>query len=163
MAAVALYVLLYFSSNLVFSSESSEKKARELIESLATNATVQKEAYAPGEKILLQLTIKNISQKDITLRKYPPLGLFNIVVTLPNGKKAPPTLYGNQLSMLSPFASNSIVLSPKKEYTKTIDINRYFDMTMPGKYGISVNLRTSLGNDNRNPAPAQFISLQITE
>lgn len=160
-------ILLYSCYCLVVEAKPLEKKmirkTGKPVGDLAMSVEVSKESYEFGETILLTVVLKNVGEKQFRTRKTSALGMFKINVILPDGKKAPLTLFGKKHALGSAFASGFIVLSPKEEYSASIHLARYFDMTLSGKYSIDVSKKVSVGNDGKATVSSPSLTIAILE
>ena len=68
----------------------------------AISIAVEKEKYITGDKIILDIAVKNVSDHDVKSLVSYPLALFRIRVLLPDGHKAPLTMWGRREVLDSP-------------------------------------------------------------
>ena len=103
-------------------------------------ARYDKASYKPVEPITLTAVFRNNGMTNASYYSESLYGMFGFHVIMPDGKGAPLTEYGKR-AMLGPQVSRStlwLVLKPGEEQTYTFVVNRFYDMSMDGKYKISV-------------------------
>ena len=64
------------------------------VEGQALSITTEKAAYAPAERIVLNVCFKNVGRRDVEVVIMDPRRIYHIDVLLPDGKPAPLTLFG---------------------------------------------------------------------
>lgn len=97
---------------------------------------------SPGHLVKVVITLKNNSTALIAIPESNAATDFAVSVTLPNGKPAPPTLYGTQQVDKALIGSMRLLeLQAGESHEVQIPISRLFDMTLPGRYGIKVARR----------------------
>jgi hypothetical protein len=107
------------------------------------------EQYHFGDLINLQVILQNLTRKELVFGDgghFP----YEISLTLPNGKPAPLSLWG-QMESSSPKAYvRNVSIHLAAGETKTDDLsmlNRRFDMTLEGQYTIVVRRRLPSESD----------------
>lgn len=109
------------------------------VEGQRLSISAEKRTYCPGERIFLNICFQNVGQTDVEITVCRPLGVFEINVLLPEGKPAPFTLKGKRSYDNSSMGSMSArVVKPQEQICTDIELNRLFDMTLNGKYSVTV-------------------------
>jgi hypothetical protein len=125
-----------------FAGSESEKTVERTwgtaVEGQALSAMTEKAAYAPGERIILNVSFKNVGREDVKIVQTNPLALYHVSVLLPDGKPAPLTLFGKGTANCPIFARSVGTLRPGQETSATLPLSRLFDFTLSGKYTVSV-------------------------
>ena len=127
------------------------------IEGYTLSVHTEKNVYAPLEKVNLRITIKNVANDDVKILKESALSAYKLEVILPDGKKAPMTLYGEGAlkpdNVVTPSAAG--ILKPNEEFTSSLLVNILYDMTLEGDYKISVTTMVSKRENAK-----EFIAIQ---
>ena len=113
------------------------------------NLDTEKPQFAIGEPIDLRVSLHNVSRDKVRTGSLAYLGC-RIEVLLPNGKPAPLTLWGEKLihPMWVSAGSNTIELYRGEVWDEELrDLNRAFDMTLSGKYMITVHRMVTSSSD----------------
>ncbi len=105
--------------------------------SLSTN----KQQYQFGEQIDLHITLENADRDYLVLAEgyWVP---YKLEITAPNLRDAPPTLWGQAEQRGEALGGSARVYKLSKGQTRAEDfvmLNRYFDMSLNGKYSIVVH------------------------
>jgi len=108
------------------------------LQGYAISITANKAVVAPGESIILTISLKNVGTEDMRILRQH-LAHYDIEVLGPDGVKVPLTLYGERILEGSRESGNSTtILKPGEESSVGIPLNRMFDFTLAGKYAVSV-------------------------
>jgi hypothetical protein len=121
-------------------TKSAEKKWGEAVEGQALSISSEKPAYAPGEAIVLDITFKNVGQKVVYHSLTHPMMIYDVDVTLPDGKPSPLTLYG-EFGGDRRGSGTARTLKPGEDMSAQIDLTRHFDITLAGTYTVSLATR----------------------
>jgi hypothetical protein len=129
------------------------------VEGQAVSIATDKSAYAPSERIGLNIRFKNVNKTDLPIRWTYPLQLYEVSVSLvegphrralydteegptrvlPDSGHVPHTLYGKLKYESSRGGSvSSVKLKPNNYRESWIDLTRLFDMSLEGKYVVTV-------------------------
>jgi Carboxypeptidase regulatory-like domain len=106
-----------------------------------TIAAAQSNVMA-GDPIKIAIRMKNISDHDITMvavggNTQAELN-YEIIARVKNGEMLNETIYGKGLKGGVAGSRKLFTLKPGAEITETSDINKLYDMSMPGEYVIQV-------------------------
>lgn len=100
------------------------------------------------QPVLLRLTIKNVTKKDLEVHEALPRREFEINVKNSRGETVPLTDYGQQLygkhlfvTRRLGFKSRDIKVAPGEERQETIDIAKLRDLSVPGTYYVKAMRR----------------------
>jgi hypothetical protein len=108
-------------------------------EGQAISIMTKKATFASGELVVLTISLRNVGSQDTKIITQAPLGSYDIEVLGRNGEKVPLTLRGKVESETVGYGSSSVTLLKKgQECTVEVPLNRLFDMSLPGKYTVSV-------------------------
>ena len=118
--------------------EESKREWGEAVEGQAISISSEKATYAPGERIVATLSIKNAGRQDVDVTTAAFLMLYDITVLLPDGKEAPLTLFGKRVteSSRSGGSVSSQVLKPGEQISLEFDLSTLFDFSLDGKYTV---------------------------
>jgi hypothetical protein len=109
------------------------------IDGQAISISTLKAAYSPEEHVVLQISYKNVGK--IPLRTYYmlfPFWNYHINITGPDGTKVGLTRFGSQLLEVKGGSAVIRTLKPGEEVLMTIPLSRCYDLSLNGKYCISV-------------------------
>lgn len=113
----------------------------------------RKQNYSPGDAVMLAVVLRNDGQHSVWHVLLHPLVEYKIEVLLPDGKRAPLTLYGQLLTEASRnTGAAKHELRPGEEIQQTYVLSQLYDMTLPGEYRI-----TATGNAFRDKRNAESI------
>ncbi len=111
----------------------------EATDGLAISIVTPRAVYGPHERIVLTISLKNVSNDDKRIGQTSPLTLYDVEVLAPGKNKTPFTSYGkNRLENSREAGVRGSVLRPGEVTSVDIDLNRLFDLTLPGPYTVSV-------------------------
>lgn len=96
-------------------------------------------SYRYDQPIPLQLVLKNVGKKPVTVNFTGSLMMYRFDVRGPNGKPVPLTLEGKRQSNFAPqFELVTASLGPGRSDVGGIAmLNRYYDMTRLGEYTVT--------------------------
>ena len=109
--------------------------------------------YSNGQPVLLTITLKNAGTNDINVVYVPaenPFRVYDIQVTSQDGKLVPTTAVGEGL-IAGTKQAGSFTMTPLKaqgETSVTLVLDKYFNLTLPGRYDILVTREVRLGESN---------------
>ncbi|BCM92343.1 hypothetical protein IAD21_04222 [Abditibacteriota bacterium] len=129
--------LMFLPSVSVRAQQTDDGKNPE-VAGFALITSIDKASYKPTEPIILDMKLKNQRTTNVAYWTGSPFSIFNISVTAPNGAPASLTEYGKQ--KMGPITGSHFgrILKPGDEITGQFLLNRLYDMTLSGKYKISV-------------------------
>ena len=127
-------------------SDSTNKWGPEL-KGMQMSATILERAtFKVGQPVTLAVAIKNISDKEVVLGMLiSDVGSFDIAVEyigggMTQGGRVPTTNYGKwRLAAYDASKNFAIRLKPRETRSYRFPIHRMYDMTLAGKYSITVN------------------------
>jgi len=121
-------------------------------ESLKITIVAAQNSVNAGDPIEITVTMKNMSDHDITMGKWVGISQaelnYEIIVKGKNGEMPNETGYRKAIKEGHIHGSRQhITLKPGEERTETSNINKLYDLSMPGEYAIQVEkeLPTSEG------------------
>lgn len=106
--------------------------------SVATRGAEQ-ELLTAGEPVWVKVTLKNLGKSPIGVEDLQPGGDFEVLVTAPDGSRAPLTRAGKSLVEArkeSEGSRRAKFLEQGESLTKYIQVSCFFDMTVGGRYTI---------------------------
>src|SRR5262249_21543663 len=117
-----------------------QSHAQEL--SLKITIVAAQNSVKAGDPIEITVTMKNMSDHDITMvavgsNSKAELN-YEIIARDKNGEMLNETIYGKGLKGGVAGSRKLFTLKPGAEITETSDINKLYDMSMPGEYVIQV-------------------------
>lgn len=121
-----------------------------------------KSRYMIGERIILYVSLKNMSKQDVEIMQTEPIQTYKngIEIIIPAKKTAPLTLYGKDRVTWG----GSVIgytLKSGEQVTDSLYLNRLFDMTFTGEYKISVSRVVSKRNNNKESSVIKSNSITI--
>jgi hypothetical protein len=135
---------------------------------LAMSIATDKSTYAPGERVILDLLLRNVGESDVNVSSLDMFLGFRIIVSLPDGKTVPYSRWGKQRRTSANEREGSrfgAPFAPGQQLECKINLSRLFDFTEEGKYRIVVN-RTSIVAQLAHKPPAgtsNVIEIEIAE
>jgi hypothetical protein len=122
--------------------DAQNQKWGKAIEGQAISIATSKTVYTSGEPIILKINFKNTGHNEVLFVRRLPLAVYDVTVLMPDGTKAPLTLFGTR-RFGSRSGGSKIIdsLKPGEQVRSEIELNRVFDMTIDGKYLVSVQRR----------------------
>jgi hypothetical protein len=111
------------------------------IEGCRLSLGTDKQQYQFGEPIHLHVMLENTDRDSLTVVEGYWLP-YRVEVTAPNLHDAPPTLWSQAEKRGEELGGSARVIKLSKGQTREEDflsLNRYFDMSLSGKYAIVVN------------------------
>ena len=148
-----------------------EKEAwGEPVGGLAISISTEKPAYRPGEPIALKVRLKNVGRTDVRAfeDRYSFTGPYSVTVSLPDGKKAPQTMYAKRMFELEAarWEGSGVTkkLRPGEELVSSEGLSRWFDVTLAGKYTVTAGRVLLYRRKNANgeqPPPVEAVSNKI--
>jgi hypothetical protein len=110
------------------------------VNGMALSIATEKDKYALGEEILLNVLLKNVGDKEASLWEEAPAYSYKPSVLLPDGKACPLTPFGKSLLRddSQGISSSSIRLKSGEMACVEFVMNRLYDFTRNGKYKVSV-------------------------
>ncbi len=120
-----------------------------------------------GQRIVLSICYKNVGQQEVRVMRGNKLALYDLRIVLPDGTRAPPTLFGKGAFESSRrFARTVGVLKPGEEACVEIELSRLFDMSLAGAYTISAQravFKKSGDVDQQFKAESNTVQVRIVE
>jgi hypothetical protein len=133
------------------------------VEGQAVSISSEKMAYAPGERILLHVRFKNVGRKEVRVLRAHSLALYKVSLLLPDGKAAPWTLFGKRQLDGSGEGSRDVdILKVGEESRVELELTRLFDLSLDGKYTVSVERAVWVDHVVRSALKATSNKLEIT-
>jgi hypothetical protein len=148
-AALLALTALVLTAHMVFAgpdqSGSQPTAQRPETVGLRLTASTDHATVDPGDLIEITLTLENVGKDTVRVPGSGAiLSIFEFDVLLPTGKLAPPTLYGKKQSDVAAVGSFSVSpLEPGAKTETMVPLSRLYDMTLEGKYQITVRRRIS--------------------
>lgn len=146
MPTFRVLVMLITMVGVQASSKPQPASANNQSDSVSVQISLQKSAYAIGEKPIVVMTIKNISENTVwfSTASY----IYRIHLTTKNGEPPKTELYRHMLGdfrpgdgpalMEGPVAGREIF--PDSETAQKYDLAYYYDLSIPGEYNVSMEL-----------------------
>lgn len=108
-------------------------------EGFQLSARLRKERVRSGEPILLKLTLKNATVKDLCLERRGVEREYQLEVKNERGERVPPTEAGMTLinNAGEDWSHYGVKLGPGKKIQDEIEVNKLWEMTAPGTYYIT--------------------------
>jgi hypothetical protein len=148
-----------------FGSESQESANREWgqpVGGQAISIAIEKKDCITGDKVILNIAVKNMSDHDVRSRVSGPLDLFKIRVSFPDGRDVPLTMWGRREVLDAAGGSLSDrTLHPGEQISVRIMLSRLFDLSLGGKYTVMAKTKVIVDTKARKIATANSNSLQI--
>jgi hypothetical protein len=134
--------------------------------SITTNAMAQNRE----RPLSLTMTVKNVGAEDVEFpSSTTPLGIYSVQVFGPKEEQAPLTLYGkSQIALIERRKELSITsmayetLKPGEEYSRELPLGRIYDLSMPGKYTVIVELKFAKVPNDINSEMIKATSNKVT-
>jgi hypothetical protein len=119
-----------------------------------------------GDPIKMAITMKNISDHDITMSKWVGNSQaelnYEIIVRGNNGEMPIETRYKNVIKEGGIGGSRKIFpLKPGEEITETSNINKLYDLSRPGEYTIQVEKELP-ASEGKGMAQSNTITITVT-
>ncbi|RYG66287.1 hypothetical protein EON80_15715 [bacterium] len=128
----------------------------------ALGIRTSKDVYTWGERILLQVDLKNVSEQEVMVNFTNRMSKFRMEVVMPDGKIAPTTLYGEWLKRPAPWRRTVVqYVQPGKAVNVDFDLNRIFDMSRAGKYTVRVSSPIVYNADVTKVVAVKSVDLQL--
>lgn len=111
-----------------------------LSEGFRLSAHLESVQVKVNQPVLLRLTIKNVTRKDLEVREVLPRREYEIEVKNSFGENVPLTPFGHQLSETwkgVTFRETDIKVGPGVERRDTVDIAKLRDLSVPGTYYVT--------------------------
>ena len=115
----------------------TDRKWGDVVGGQALSVATEKSAFAPGERIVLNIRFNNVGKADVRATLDGTLDIYEVAVLLPDGKPAPQTLFAKNYYRRRSGSRSYPVLKPGRYYADTINIARLFDFSVNGKYVIT--------------------------
>lgn len=134
-------------------------------EGFQLSAQLEKEWVGPCEPVILIVTLKNVSEKVLSLADSRPERDYEIVVKDEQGEETPLTTYGkNLMDSAGVFRRVLLKMNAGQELQNRLLINRIYDMSISGTYSIIVK-RNVFRQDGKGFAEviSNTIKVEITE
>jgi hypothetical protein len=136
------------------------ESSRSQSSTLAVSVALEKEKVPAGEAPRAVLTIKNLSDHSVSMRT----DMLNYRVRVEGqAGEMPTTLYHRQVSgrMLPgerPLAGGGVVLgiAPGDSDTRSFDLTRYYDLKVPGRYSVRIDVLDEASGEWLRTNTAQF-------
>lgn len=136
------------------------------VEGYTLSVETQNDTYRIGDKISVRVRLKNVSEDTVRIRQATPFRTFDIELKLPDGKKAPLTLFGQRVLFSGALGSKSArELKPSEEYESSFNLSRIFDMTLAGKYDLTVSKKVWIrdGGTKTKTVSSPSLTISVTE
>ena len=152
------------------------------VEGQAISISTERSAYAPGDRVVVKIRFKNLGTKDVragtsgilndyelavsisegAFRKRTIAAERGVISLIPENGQVPHTLFGKaKLEALRHGGFFGGVLKPGEYRSAAIDLTRLFDMSLEGKYVISVQRRVWDGKEFRKKATSNELEVAI--
>jgi hypothetical protein len=133
------------------SGQSMDEQTSELAKRIRLTIAAQQQSVVAGDRVTFNVSLKNISDKQVQIEYTQPFSMynndFNVQVRDAEKKEAHPTQFLMNLRTPKPEKGGgspaSIAIEPGQSVESAVNVARFYDMTMPGKY--FVTLRTGSG------------------
>jgi len=166
-AAIALHSLVAVLPPLIITAQTSADSTKAVTrmwgdasEGQAISVLTNKNRYVRGERILLDVSCRNVGQESVRVGLTSPLQMYHVTVLLPDSKKAPFTLYGKQVFENSKHSSLFVAdLKPGQQKHSELELRRLYDFSLDGKYTVRVHMTVLKGG--RGPETVKITSNTI--
>lgn len=159
--ALLPFVPLGFSEGSEMETKVIEEEWGKPVDGLAISIKTDKHAYAPEERIVLKVCLRNVGQRSVTvLHNVNPLALYELNVSFSDEQPVPPTLYGQGRLDAPCFGTTYAPLKPAEEVGDEISLGRLFDFSLDRTYTVSVT--RALWQDERRMLRATSNVLTLT-
>jgi hypothetical protein len=130
----------------------------------SVSITTDRSAYAPGERIILRMHLKNFTNDEVRALSWRNPHVYRLSVSLPDGKPAPLSLYGEKYFSERSSGVFGGELKPGQTRSLDVELSRLFDFSLEGKYAVSVERYVHTLKDRKDGSPATATSnrLEIT-
>ena len=134
-------------------------------ESLKITIVAAQNSVMAGDPIKITVTMKNMSDHDITMvavgnNSKAELN-YEIITRDKNGEMLNKTIYGKGLKGGVAGSRKLFTLKPGAEITETSDINKLYDMSMPGEYIIQVEKELP-ASEGKGTVKSNTITVTVT-
>jgi hypothetical protein len=134
------------------------------VEGQALSIATEKTVYAPGERVVLNVAFKNVGQKIVFIGVDYFFNSNSVKVMFADGKDVPLTSYGKLYAKRKGGSGFTFDAKPGEYLHIEIELNRMFDMTLAGKYRISVQRNITRENKElEEKATSNEIEIEINE
>ena len=145
----------------------------EPVEGQAVSIATDKRVYAPGDRIVLKIRLKNVGRGVVTEARDRYQGvtfLYSVRVLLPNGKSVPLTPIGAREAKREAEREAGVIvgsgttrkISPGGEIRDDVNLTEFFDTSSPGKYVVSAKRKVLTPGIKWSPTEALSNKLEIT-
>jgi len=134
-------------------------------QSLKITIAAAQNSVMAGEPIKIAVTMKNISDHDIKLVAMGSNSTaelnYEIIARDKNGEMLNETIYGKGLKGGVAGSRKLFTLKPGAEITETSNINKLYDMSMPGEYVIQVEKELP-ASEGKGTVKSNTITVTVT-
>lgn len=104
--------------------------------------------FKDGEPIIVTLRLKNLRPTTEIFIRHSDVQNFGVKVTTGDGKPVPLTKYGSMMYKMPVVGSSiQVRMKPGDEVTGKLSINRIYDMSVDGKYNITISTQVDTDQD----------------
>ncbi|MBB6146197.1 hypothetical protein HNQ77_004169 [Silvibacterium bohemicum] len=146
MQTICALVMLVTMIGAQTSSKAQTAPASNQSDSVSVHVSLQKNTYAIGEKPIVVMTVKNISENEVwfSTASY----LYRIHLTTKNGEPPKTELYRHMLGDFRPGDGPALLegpvvgrkIFPDSETAQKYDLAYFYDLSTPGDYSVSMEL-----------------------
>ena len=112
-----------------------DKQWGKQVEGYELSLSTEKNEVLPDEPIFVRIALRNSGESDATIVRLPFLPFCKIEVRSAKDEIAPLTLFGKSASKL--FSVMTQPLAKGDEFVVIVQLNRLYDMTLPGRYKVT--------------------------
>lgn len=114
-----------------------------VIEDLAISLSVDQPVFRLGDTIPLHIALRNFGTTPITIVMRSPWIDFSLLVRDENGREIPESDYMRQMRETAAQARRAMhQLMPGDVVTETLDLDKAYELKIPGLYTVSANHTT---------------------
>jgi hypothetical protein len=161
-------------------ADPKDAPAGPVVEGQQLSASLDRNKVGQGERVVLTLSLRNVSDREIYVAISSPETYFDFAVIDPEGKKADLTKYGRRLfpQLYTPTAQDQPSISgainygyrgamlnqPGRMVTTQLVLNAVYDMSLRGNYSVLVKRQIrSLDGKRVVQAPANPLKVSVGE
>jgi hypothetical protein len=104
----------------------------------ALSISTPKTTYFAGERIILDIELKNFSHRDVKTVFRSALDAYSVNVLLPDGKESPQTLFAREHVGVGIGSRFGTTIHPGQSVFLRLHVSRLYDFSLPGTYTLSV-------------------------
>jgi hypothetical protein len=145
---MALSAMLILGTTPNSESKTLQERWGKLLEGFRLSAHPWSVQAKVDQPVLLRLTIKNVTKRDLEVREALPRREYEIDVRNSRGETVPLTDFGQQLleNRWLGFRVRDIKVEPGEERQDTVDIAKLRDLSVPGTYYVKAKRRIKKRN-----------------